>query len=144
LTVKFLLISFGWVVDQGRRGGRPAGSGAVDPFAALADPTRRLLLERLATGEKTAGELADGLSVSQAAVSQHLRTLRDTGLVSVRADGRHRRYRLRQEAFADLREWLDGLDRFWKERVDALGHHLDREARDEDGHHRQPHVPASD
>jgi DNA-binding transcriptional ArsR family regulator len=97
----------------------------VDPFAALADPTRRLLLERLAGGEKSAGELAEGLALSSAAVSQHLRTLRDTGLVSVRADGRHRRYRLRPEAFAGLRDWLDGLDRFWKERADALGHHLD-------------------
>jgi DNA-binding transcriptional ArsR family regulator len=126
LTVKFLLIIFS-SVGQAGRGGRPPSSGPADPFAALADPTRRLLLERLAAGEKTAGELAAGLAVSQAAISQHLRTLRDSGLVSVRVDGRHRHYRLRHEAFAGLREWLDGLDRFWKERVDALGHHLDSE-----------------
>jgi DNA-binding transcriptional ArsR family regulator len=98
------------------RGGRPAG-GRPDTFAALADPTRRLLLERLAGGERDVTALAEGLEISQAAVSQHLRLLRDTGLVDVRADGRHRVYRLRQEGFADLREWLAGLDRFWTARV---------------------------
>jgi len=101
------------------RGGRPAG-GAPDAFAALADPTRRLLLERLAGGELTVGALGDGLAISQAAVSQHLRLLRDTGLVSVRAAGRSRLYRLRPDGFADLRGWLDELDRFWATRVAAL------------------------
>lgn len=106
------------------RGGRPA-AGAPDPFAALADPTRRLLLERLAGGELTVTALADGLAISQAAISQHLRLLRDTGLVDVRQDGRHRIYRLRPEGFAELRGWLDLIDRFWTARVTALGSYLD-------------------
>jgi DNA-binding transcriptional ArsR family regulator len=110
------------------RGGRPARGNPADPFAALADPTRRLLLERLARGEKSAGELTEGLTMSQAAVSQHLRILRDTGLVAVRADGRHRRYQLRREPFADLRAWLNDLDRFWQRSADALGQLLDETA----------------
>lgn len=106
------------------RVGRPAG-GSVDAFAALADPTRRLLLERLAAGERTVTELAEGLAISQAAVSQHLRLLRDTGLVEVRHDGRYRRYRLDPRGFAAFRSWLAGLERFWTERVAALDSYLE-------------------
>jgi DNA-binding transcriptional ArsR family regulator len=111
------------VVERGGRPGRPAG-GASDTFAALADPTRRLLLERLAASERTVTELADGFAMSQAAISQHLRSLRDAGLVEVRPDGRHRYYRLRREGLTDLRAWLDGLQRFWDERVAALDDYL--------------------
>lgn len=106
------------------RGGRPA-AGRPDAFAALADPTRRLLLERLAAGERSVTALTEGLEISQAAVSQHLRLLRDTGLVEVRADGRRRVYRLRPEGFADLRGWLEVIDRFWAGRVAALDRYLE-------------------
>jgi DNA-binding transcriptional ArsR family regulator len=99
--------------------------GAPDAFAALADPTRRLLLERLAAGERTVTELSDGLDMSQAAVSQHLRLLRATGLVDVRPDGRHRRYQLRPDGFGALRDWLTTLERFWNERLDALDTYLE-------------------
>jgi DNA-binding transcriptional ArsR family regulator len=58
--------------------------------------------------------------MSQAAISQHLRLLRDTGLVEARARGRNRVYRLRPDGFADLRGWLDALDRFWAARIAAL------------------------
>jgi DNA-binding transcriptional ArsR family regulator len=108
------------------RVGRPSGAGQPDVFAALADPTRRLLLERLSGGELTVTALAEGLDMSQAAVSQHLRLLRDTGLVDVHADGRHRVYRLRPEGFADLRDWLAALDRFWTARVAALDAYLEK------------------
>ena len=110
-----------------RRGGRPAAQPEPDAFAALADPTRRLLLERLAAGECTVTELTEGLSVSQAAVSQHLRLLRGTGLVEVRQDGRFRRYRLRPEGFAAFRDWLTAIERFWTERVAALDAYLEEE-----------------
>ncbi len=108
-----------------RRGGRPHALGEPDKFAALADPTRRHLLEQLATGEHTVSGLAEGLSISQAAVSQHLKLLRDTGLVEARQDGRFRRYRLRPEGLTELRDWLDALDRFWQARVSALGDYLE-------------------
>lgn len=106
-------------------GGRPASNGEPDTFAALADPTRRHLLEQLATGEKTVSDLMDGLPVSQAAVSQHLKVLRAAGLVDVRQDGRFRRYRLRPGGLTELRDWLIALDRFWQERVRALGDYLE-------------------
>lgn len=105
------------------RGGRPTG-GEPDVFAALADPTRRLLLERLAAGECTVTELTEGLTMSQAAISQHLRLLRQTGLVEARQDGRFRRYRLRPDGFASLRDWLAALDQFWRQRVAALDTYL--------------------
>jgi DNA-binding transcriptional ArsR family regulator len=107
----------------GERGGRPPG-GEPDVFAALADPTRRLLLERLAGGERTVTELAEGLAMSQAAISQHLRLLRETGLVEVRQDGRFRRYGLRPDGFAALRDWLAALDEFWRRGVAALDSYL--------------------
>ncbi|HET6214733.1 MAG TPA: metalloregulator ArsR/SmtB family transcription factor [Micromonosporaceae bacterium] len=108
-----------------RGGGRPAG-GVPDTFAAVADPTRRVLLERLAPGERTAGELGHGMAMSQAAISQHLRLLLDTGLVEARQDGRFRHYRLRPDGFAAFREWLTALERFWIERVTALDDYLER------------------
>jgi DNA-binding transcriptional ArsR family regulator len=100
-------------------------AGPADRFAALADATRRHLLEELAAGDRTVSELLTGLDVSQAAVSQHLRVLREAGLVTARRDGRHRRYRLRPAALTDLRDWLDELERFWRERLAALGDYLE-------------------
>jgi DNA-binding transcriptional ArsR family regulator len=112
--------------ERTRRGGRPQGDGQPDRFAALADATRRHLLERLATGERTVSELMEGLALSQAAVSQHLKVLREAGLVDASRDGRFRRYRLRPQGLVELRDWLDELDRFWRERVRALGDYLER------------------
>lgn len=109
------------------RGGRPPKeAGGADAFAALADPTRRLLLARLAEADLTVGELGAGLELSQPALSQHLRVLREAGLVRFAAEGRARRYRLDPAAFEELRAWLDELDRFWRARLDALGGYLER------------------
>src|SRR6266478_5232389 len=103
------------------------GAEPADRFAALADGTRRHLLERLATADRSVSELMTGLDISQAAVSQHLRVLRDAGLVTARKQGRHRYYQLRPAALTELRDWLDELERFWQERLAALGGYL-REA----------------
>lgn len=110
--------------------GRPRkdDADAADPFAALADPTRRRLLERLAEADLTVTELAEGLAVSQPALSAHLRVLREAGLVTARAEGRSRRYALDPSAFTALRAWLDELDRFWHARLDALGEYLKGES----------------
>jgi DNA-binding transcriptional ArsR family regulator len=112
--------------------GRPRKKAAAvaershaDRFAALADPTRRHLLEGLATADRTVSELVSGLDMSQAAVSQHLRVLREAGLVTAERDGRHRRYRLLPSALTELRDWLDELERFWRQRLTALGDYLD-------------------
>jgi DNA-binding transcriptional ArsR family regulator len=82
-------------------------------FDALGDPTRRRILELLATGEQPAGSVVAALQarapISQPAVSQHLRVLREAGLVTVRADGTHRLYALDEAAVAAAHEWLAGL-----------------------------------
>ena len=90
------------------------GVVAADRFAALADPTRRHLLEQLATSDRAVTELMAGLAMSQPAVSQHLRVLRDAGLVTARKDGRHRYYQLRPAGLTELRDWIDQLERFWQ------------------------------
>jgi DNA-binding transcriptional ArsR family regulator len=101
--------------------------GTHDRFGALADGTRRHLLEQLAVRDRAVSELMTGLDISQAAVSQHLRVLREAGLVTARKQGRHRYYQLRPAALTELRDWLDELERFWQARLAALGDYL-REA----------------
>jgi DNA-binding transcriptional ArsR family regulator len=66
-----------------------------------------------------------GLQISQAAVSQHLRVLREAGLTEAQRAGRHQRYRLRPAGLTELRDWLDELERFWQARLAALGEFLD-------------------
>jgi DNA-binding transcriptional ArsR family regulator len=109
------------------RGLAPGTFATADRFAALADGTRRHLLEQLATADRPVSELVTGLDISQAAVSQHLRVLREAGLVTARKQGRRRYYQLRPAALTELREWLDELERFWHARLAALGDYL-REA----------------
>jgi DNA-binding transcriptional ArsR family regulator len=79
---------------------------------ALGDPTRRAVLERLAAGPRPVGEIADGLPVSRPAVSQHLRVLREAGLVTVRREGARRVYAVDPSGLADLRAYLDS---FWNQ-----------------------------
>ncbi|PQZ96490.1 transcriptional regulator [Arthrobacter sp. MYb227] len=78
-----------------------------DIFSALADPTRRRLLQTLRAEACSVGFLVDSLGVSQPTVSKHLKVLREAGLVSMRADGQRRFYALELPAFHDLREWLE-------------------------------------
>jgi DNA-binding transcriptional ArsR family regulator len=108
-------------------GDNGAGAAPADRFAALADSTRRHLLEQVAVRDRAVSELLAGLDISQAAVSQHLRVLREAGLVTARKEGRHRYYQLRPAALTELRDWLDELERFWQARLAALGDYL-REA----------------
>lgn len=79
-------------------------------FAALADPTRREVFERLAEGPKAVGELAANLPVSRPAVSQHLKILKEAGLVSDQPDGARRVYQIDPRGLGQLRAWLD---RYW-------------------------------
>lgn len=83
-----------------------------DAFMAIADANRRHLLEELRRGPRTVNELASGLPVSRPAVSQHLKVLLDTGLVSARNEGTKRIYALSQQGFLKLNIWLD---QFWEE-----------------------------
>jgi DNA-binding transcriptional ArsR family regulator len=91
-------------------------------LAALADPTRRAVLEQVALGPVAVGEIAGRLPVSRPAVSQHLRVLTDAGLVSVRAAGTRRLYSLRGEGLLVLRDWLDGM---WRDALTAFAAAID-------------------
>jgi DNA-binding transcriptional ArsR family regulator len=91
---------------------------------ALGDPTRRAVLELLRDGERSVRELTDHTDVSQPAVSQHLRVLRDAGLVDVRPAGTRRLYRIRPDGFADVRAWVDG---FWDDALAAFVAHVEEE-----------------
>ncbi len=100
-------------------------------FGALADPSRRGVIDLLRRKPRRAGELATELGLTAPAMSRHLRILRETGLVE-RAfdddDARANIYRLRPERFAELRSWLDDVDRFWGLQLDAFKQHAEKPA----------------
>jgi DNA-binding transcriptional ArsR family regulator len=89
----------------------------TDGFAALADPTRRAIFERLAAGPRPVGELAQGLPVSRPAVSQHLKVLKEAGLVVDRREGNRSIYQVSPDGLTALRAYLD---QFWKQALVAF------------------------
>ncbi|MGH3353721.1 MAG: ArsR/SmtB family transcription factor [Nocardioides sp.] len=95
-----------------------------DVFTAIADPTRRQILDLLNHREMGVGELVETLGLAQPNVSKHLRTLGEAELVHVRIDGPRRHYRLRPERLRELEEWLAPYRRMWADRLDALERHL--------------------
>jgi DNA-binding transcriptional ArsR family regulator len=95
------------------------------PFEVLAEPNRRRILDLLRDAERSVGDLVDALSVSQPAVSKHLRVLRDAGLVEVRTDAQRRIYRIRTEPLRAMDAWLAPYRRLWESRLDDLERHLD-------------------
>ena len=97
-------------------------------FAALSDPTRRMVLERLAAGPRAVGEIAEGVPVSRPAVSQHLKVLKDAGLVSDRQEGARRIYTIDPKGLGAVRAWLD---QFWDVALDAFKAEAERVATDE-------------
>jgi len=92
----------------------------MDHFIALADPTRRQIIESLCDGERSFGELADQFDMSRPAVSQHLKVLKSTGLVAVRAEAQRRYYRLNRDGLDEVDAWLNKVRRFWGEHLDKL------------------------
>jgi DNA-binding transcriptional ArsR family regulator len=99
----------------------------MSPFEALAEPNRRRILDVLREGERPAGDLVDALAISQPGVSKHLKLLREAGLVSVRADGQRRLYRLEAAGLSELEAWLAPYRRFWGDRLGRLDDHLEHE-----------------
>ena len=88
---------------------------------ALADPTRRAVFERVASRDEiTVGELTRGSGVTQGAISQHLKSLRQAGLVAERAQGRNVFYRAEPDGLGPLPDWLSFYERFWTDRLDML------------------------
>jgi DNA-binding transcriptional ArsR family regulator len=103
-------------------------NGGLAAFQALADPTRHAIFQRLKAGEVAVGELAAELPVSRPAVSQHLRVLREAGLVSERREGTRRVYRIEPHGVWALRQ---SIDRMWSDALDAFQAAVEREGREE-------------
>ena len=103
-------------------------------FDVLGDPVRRRILELLADGEMTAGAVSaiiqEQFGISQPAVSQHLKVLRDSGFAIVRAEGARRLYAVGSEPLRDVDAWLDQFRRFWAQPLDALATELARGRRE--------------
>jgi DNA-binding transcriptional ArsR family regulator len=113
----------------------------VHAFDVLGDPVRRRILELLSDGEQTSGALASAIQrefgISQPAVSQHLRVLRESGFASVRAAGTRRIYQVEAAPLRDVDEWLARFRGFWNQRLDALATELARGRRERDRQHPQ-------
>lgn len=92
----------------------------MDTFTALADPTRRRIIESLAVGETSFGEIADRFEMSRPAFSQHLKVLREAGIVTARVDAQRRIYRLTDEGLDEIEAWLNKVREFWTQRLAKL------------------------
>lgn len=99
----------------------------TDVYAAIADPTRRRILDLLADAQASVSELAAPFAMSRPAISQHLRVLRDAGLVSEQRSGRQRIYQLEPAGLREVDLWLRSYQRFWRAKFSALGDYLDAE-----------------
>ena len=100
----------------------------MQSLLAIADPTRRRIVELLAVRERTAGELVEEFDMSAPAISQHLKVLREAGLLTVRAEGQSRVQMINPDGFNELDAWLEKTRSIWSSRLDAL----ERELRAED------------
>ena len=103
-----------------------------ETFWALADPTRRRVVEALRSGPRRAGELAEETDMTAPALSRHLRVLRSHGLVAeerIEDDARVRVYRLRRERFAELEDWLTEFETFWTVQLGSFKAHAEKRAR---------------
>jgi len=107
-------------------------STTSDVFNAVADVHRREILDVLITGEKAVGAIVEDLSMSQPQVSKHLRVLTEVGLVSGRAEGRRRLYRLEPESLRPLHDWVSNYERAMNDRLDRMDDYI-RELRRQGG-----------
>ena len=96
-------------------------------FEAIADPTRRHIVELVATRELPAGDIAAAFQVTRPAISRHLRVLRESGVLAWRGDGQRRLYRLEPAALDEIDRWIDRTRHFWAERLSKLDDHLNRQ-----------------
>jgi DNA-binding transcriptional ArsR family regulator len=98
---------------------------AAPAFAALGDESRLAIVTELAKGERAVNQLVDVVDISQPGVSQHLKVLRDAGLVRVRPQGQRRLYSLDPQGFRVIELWLERHRRVWSKRLDAVEQHMD-------------------
>jgi len=95
-------------------------------FSAIANETRRKIIERLAEGEATVSELAELFGISMPAISRHLNTLEETGLIVRSKDGRHNRCQLNAEPLKEIVMWMKRFESLWEMQIDNLSHYLDK------------------
>ena len=100
----------------------------VDVFSAVADPTRRAILDRLRQGNAPVSELASGFRISRPAISKHLKVLRSARLVRERKEGRQRIYQLEPERIEEVAKWAEEYRRFWLQNINSLKRHLEQKA----------------
>jgi DNA-binding transcriptional ArsR family regulator len=93
-------------------------------FAALADPTRRAIIKRLASGEASAGELAEPFGISKPAISKHLKALEKANLIVRKKDAQWHRFQLRSDSLKAASDWIAQYREFWEDRLDALADYL--------------------
>jgi DNA-binding transcriptional ArsR family regulator len=99
----------------------------LDTFQALADPTRRSIVEALRKGERQVNDIVEQAGIHQSGVSRHLRILHDAGFVSVRPEGQRRLYSLKPEPFRELDKWLAQYRSLWEARLDRFGDALEEQ-----------------
>src|SRR5215213_8138394 len=107
------------------RADTPTGAGPDGPYAAISHPVRRRILDLLVEDDMPVHALARQFEMSRPAVSQHLKVLLESGLVSEQRHGRERRYRLAPDGLRTVRDWIAHYERFWDDRFERLPHHLD-------------------
>ena len=100
------------------------GSQLNTIFAALADPTRRAIIERLSRGDASAGELAEPFGISKPAISKHLKVLEKANLILRNKEAQWHRFRLQTDALQAARDWIGQYQQFWEDRLDALEQYL--------------------
>ena len=100
-------------------------SASADVFQAIADPTRRAILDLLLTGEKPVKQLAEPFAISLPAISQHLQILCEADLVEMRKSGRQRLYKIKPESLKQVSAWIANYEEFWQQKLDALGDYLE-------------------
>ena len=115
-------------------------------FQALADPTRRAIISRLAKGPASVGELAQPFDISLPAISRHLRVLESAGLINREKDAQWRRCHLRPQGLTSAADWIDSTRRFWEGRFDQLARFLEAPEipSEEKQHGRNPDIGADD
>ncbi|HUO89771.1 MAG TPA: metalloregulator ArsR/SmtB family transcription factor [Rhizomicrobium sp.] len=106
----------------------------MDAFEALADPTRREIVAMLAGGERNAGDIAGRFDMAGPSVSRHLKVLRESGLITYRAEATSRIYRLNERRLGEVQQWMQAQLDLCRERFDRLGAHLDRMKERDEGH----------
>ncbi len=96
-------------------------------FGALADPTRRAILEKLSNGETSVGDLGAPFDISPPAVSRHLKVLEEAGLIARRIDKQRRMIRIDPERLREVSDWVNRYRQFWKGQLDSLGTYLEKQ-----------------